>query len=131
MSGIPFTFDDGGRAEAGFKGWAGDCAVRALAIASDEDYQVVYDELYDANRAALPRGANTTASPRDGGTTRKVYDAWLAKRGWRWTPTMLIGSGCTTHGDYPLDTRCLRYSASPPYPAGSSSLDTASSWGVP
>lgn len=94
---IDFIYDDGGREAAGFKGQAGDCVVRALAIANDEDYRVVYDELMLANRAALPKGSRSTASPRDGGTSRKVYDAWLARRGWAWTPTMAVGQGCTVH----------------------------------
>lgn len=92
-----FIYDDGGRAAAGFKGDAGDCVVRALTIANDEDYRVVYDELHHLNRAARPKGSKAPTSPRDGGTPRKVYDAWLARRGWTWTPTMQIGQGCTVH----------------------------------
>ena len=48
---MPVVLDDGGREMAGFKGRAGDCVTRAIAI------------------------------------------AW----GFRWTPTMLIGSGCKVH----------------------------------
>ncbi len=92
-----YVYDDGGRAEAGFTGHAGDCVVRALAIATGEDYRAVYDDLYARNRAALPKGSKAKASPRDGGTPRKVYDAWLAERGWTWKPTMHIGTGCTVH----------------------------------
>lgn len=40
MAAIEFLRDDGGRAAAGFKGEAGDCVVRALTIANDEDYGV-------------------------------------------------------------------------------------------
>lgn len=94
---IGFVYDDGGRAAAGFKGSAGDCVVRALTIANCEDYGVVYAELHYANREALPKGSKRATSPRDGGTPRRVYDAWLACRGWVWTPTMAIGSGCAVH----------------------------------
>jgi hypothetical protein len=31
---IPWVYDDGGRADAGFKGKAGDCVARAIAIAA-------------------------------------------------------------------------------------------------
>lgn len=94
---IDFVYDDGGREAAGFKGHAGDCVVRALTIANDEDYGVVYSELHEANRAARPKGSKAKTSPRDGGTSRKVYDAWLADKGWTWHPTMAVGSGCTVH----------------------------------
>jgi hypothetical protein len=41
--------DDGGRATAGFKGRAGDCVCRAVAIASGRPYQEVYDKLAQGN----------------------------------------------------------------------------------
>jgi hypothetical protein len=40
-----FVYDDGGRAAAGFKGKTGDCVCRAIAIATGEPYQEVYDAL--------------------------------------------------------------------------------------
>lgn len=104
MAGMTHTvwvYDDGGRLAAGFKGEAGDCTVRAIAIAAEMDYREVYDALFDRGRrkwegtltgAALTRAA----SPRNGihpAITRGYLD-WL---GWEWTPTMGIGSGCTTH----------------------------------
>lgn len=89
--GIPFVADDGGREAAGFKGEAGDCVTRAIAIASDLPYREVYDELA-AGAAARggPRSARNGMSP-------EVYKPWLAERGWEWTPTMQIGQGCTVH----------------------------------
>ena len=36
-------YDDGGRAEAGYKGEAGDCACRAIAIAVGVSYQAAYE----------------------------------------------------------------------------------------
>jgi hypothetical protein len=42
---MKWVFSDGGRARAGYKGLAGDCAVRAIAIATNQDYQVVYDAI--------------------------------------------------------------------------------------
>ena len=44
----PFTYwaeNDGGRADAGFKGEAGDCVARAVAIVTDRPYADVYNEL--------------------------------------------------------------------------------------
>lgn len=41
----PFVVDDGGRAMAGFIGYAGDCVTRAIAIATGLPYRQVYDDL--------------------------------------------------------------------------------------
>ena len=88
---MSFHPNDGGRAAAGFKGEAGDCVTRAIAIALDLPYRQVYDEL--AARMA------TTGKPRSArnGIPRSVYEDYLGDHGWRWFPTMHIGSGCTTH----------------------------------
>ena len=40
-----FQYDDGGRAAAGFRGDAGDCVTRAVAIATRQDYLRVYNAL--------------------------------------------------------------------------------------
>lgn len=104
MTVIPWTYDDGGRAAAGFKGEApGDCVVRAIAIATGLDYREVYDDLWKRIRNSGPYqgavllGQNTTRySPRRG-VTRNVYEPYLERLGWTWTPTMKIGSGTTVH----------------------------------
>jgi hypothetical protein len=89
---IGFARDDGGRAAAGFKGSAGDCATRAIAIATETDYREVYDALAGFRHAL-------TGKPRSAreGIPRKAYDAYLELLGWEWTPTMRIGTGCTVH----------------------------------
>lgn len=81
-----WTFNDGGRAAAGYKGTAGDCVTRALAIATGEPYAEVYAE--------VTRRAGKTARS---GVPKHVGREFLLARGWRWTPTMSIGSGCTVH----------------------------------
>lgn len=88
---ISFVYDDGGRADGGFAGEAGDCVTRAIAIALDLPYREVYDE--------LARRMQETGKPRSArnGIHRKVYEPYLTERGWRWVPTMSIGSGCTVH----------------------------------
>lgn len=99
MSGI-FVEDDGGRAEAGYKGSAGDCTVRAIAIATEQPYSKVYDELFELNRENNPKSKRTRRikpSPRDGGTTTKTIRAYMAALGWKWTPTMGVGTGCRVH----------------------------------
>lgn len=96
---IGFVYDDGGRADAGFTGDAGDCVVRAIAIATGRPYRTVYDDLFDRARADNLRRRsrrNPNPSPR-AGVHRRVYDPYLAEAGWLWIPTMAIGQGCTTH----------------------------------
>lgn len=39
---LGYQYNDGGRAAAGYKGKAGDCVARALAILTGHDYQEVY-----------------------------------------------------------------------------------------
>lgn len=90
-----FQFNDGGRSAAGFKGRAGDCVARAVAIASSKPYAEVY--------ATLAKGAGDErksrgASARNGiHTKRKWFKDYMASLGFAWTPTMSIGSGCKVH----------------------------------
>ena len=90
-----FQLDDGGRAAAGYSGTAGDCVVRAIAIAAQLPYQKVYDDLFALNRATNKK--KDRCSPRDGNTSMKTIKQYLEGMGWRWKPTMQIGSGCTVH----------------------------------
>ena len=48
-SNLVLKIDDGGRSAAGYKGKAGDCVVRSIAIVTNLPYQKVYDDLYKAN----------------------------------------------------------------------------------
>ena len=48
-SNLELKIDDGGRAAAGYKGKAGDCVVRSIAIATNLSYQKIYNDLYEAN----------------------------------------------------------------------------------
>jgi hypothetical protein len=92
-----FVFDDGGRAAAGYRGRTGDCTCRAIAIAAEMPYQTVYDLL--SERAAAQR--ITKRQPRRGSARTGIYRPTIRQLldhlGWKWTPTMKIGSGCTVH----------------------------------
>jgi hypothetical protein len=94
-----FTFDDGGREAAGFRGRAGDCVARSVAIASGRPYAEVYAALAagtGSQRAG--KRVKRSASARDGvNTGRKWVRDYMAGLGFRWVPTMRIGSGCTVH----------------------------------
>ena len=86
-----WSYDDGGRAASGRKGLAGDCAVRAVAIAAERGYGEVYDEL-----AALNKLNGGSRSAREG-IPIAVLRSYLRSAGWDWTPTMSIGSGTQVH----------------------------------
>ena len=48
-SNLQLKVDDGGRSAAGYKGKAGVCVVRSIAIVTGMGYQKVYQDLYNAN----------------------------------------------------------------------------------
>lgn len=96
-----WVFDDGGRAAAGFHGSTGDCVVRSCAIAMQRPYGEVYAEIADL-MARMPKTKRRKdagrRSARNGVYTKsKLFVDWMETQGWRWTPTMRIGSGCTVH----------------------------------
>ena len=94
---MKFIYDDGGRADAGFKGSTGDCVVRAIAIATSHDYQTVYDAInYLASSERKGKRKRGISSARTG-VYRRTYEKYLLHHGWKWTPLMQIGSGCTVH----------------------------------
>jgi hypothetical protein len=103
-SNLDLKIDDGGRADAGYKGRAGDCAVRSIAIVTDLSYQKIYNDLYLANElfrtTSKTKLAKTLQKKNDTprtGTHRVVLKKYLQKLGWNWTPTMFIGQGCKVH----------------------------------
>jgi hypothetical protein len=73
-----FIFNDGGRSKAGYKGKAGDCGARAMAIALGIDYQTAYNELAQANK-----DKGFTKSARNG-IYKDVYSDVLKRHGWVW-----------------------------------------------
>jgi hypothetical protein len=96
---LPFRMDDGGRVAAGYKGQAGDCVTRALAIATGLPYVNLYEALSAGSRAQrLTSRSKAKASARNGvNTRRKWFTDFMQALGWRWVPTMQIGQGCKVH----------------------------------
>ena len=94
---MKFVYNDGGRAVAGYKGTAGDCVCRAIALATDKTYQEVYDALNEAAKnERISKRRKGKSSARDGvhkTTTRRFMESI----GWDWIPTMKVGQGCKTH----------------------------------
>jgi hypothetical protein len=92
-----FQYHDGGRNDAGYKGSAGDCVTRAIAIATGLPYQIVYGTLNElAKRERTGKRKRSTSSSRKG-VYKTTYHKYLLALGWTWTPTMEIGSGCKVH----------------------------------
>jgi hypothetical protein len=95
---MKFVQNDGGRKEAGYKGNAGDCVTRSIAIVTGKPYKEVYDAL---NELAKIERKSTKRTPKKSsarnGVFRKTYDKYLKSLGYTWTPTMHIGSGCKIH----------------------------------
>ena len=93
---MDFVYSDGGRAAAGYKGRAGDCVVRALAVATQKPYREVYDAINALAVEERARRGRTRSSARSG-VGRTTYEGYLRTLGWEWVPTMQVGSGCRVH----------------------------------
>jgi hypothetical protein len=74
---MAYKFNDGGRG-AVFKGKAGDCGARAMAIALDLDYQAVYRELAQANKD------HGRAKSARNGISKELFSLVLSRYGWTW-----------------------------------------------
>lgn len=78
---LGYQFNDGGRLAAGYKGRAGDCVPRAIAIALNLPYKQVRKELDDLNREMTGGLQKSTQN----GTEASVSHRFLTDRGWKLT----------------------------------------------
>ena len=99
-----FQLNDGGRAAAGFKGSAGDCVVRSIAIATGLPYMQVYEDLKIANESyaihrndRLAKRLNAKGSSPRNGNHRNVFHDYILAHGFKWVATMKVGAGCQVH----------------------------------
>jgi hypothetical protein len=92
-----YVENDGGREAAGFKGQARDCVTRAIAIAADLPYTLVYDELTRRAKEKGKRSRTKRHGTARTGVHRNVYEPYLLGMGWTWNPTMQVGQGVTVH----------------------------------
>ncbi len=101
---ITWVYNDGGRKEAGFHAKSGDCACRAIAIATGMPYLTVHRDLV---AMLLEKGGKRAAALRDRylpaagrplhGYHNKLANKYMERLGWKWTATMGIGTGCRVH----------------------------------
>ena len=94
---MSFIQNDGGRKAAGFKGVTGDCATRAVAIATGLPYRQVYDRINVLAKLERTSKRKTSKSNARTGVYRETLDKVLAELDWVWVPTMKVGQGCTVH----------------------------------
>ncbi len=95
-----WVFDDGGRKESGYKGFAGDCVCRSIAIATKLPYKEVYDRLADG-MATQRKSKHTGKQPRSArngiNVRRKWFKDYMAELGFVWVATSGIGQGFKAH----------------------------------
>lgn len=89
-----FVQTDGGRSQY-FKGAAGDCAPRAMAIALQLDYKQCYNELAEAHRART--GKKTARN----GIYKDDFGAVLKRHGWVWHPAPKLVGRKARYSDLP------------------------------
>ena len=84
--------------------FVGDCVIRAISIACEIPYIDVQKEIQKRNKnfreTSWSREAMNMKPKQDigmNGSFRKVYEPYLLSLGWKWQPTMGIGTGCKVH----------------------------------
>ncbi|MGI9294594.1 MAG: hypothetical protein ACR2PS_11485 [Pseudomonadales bacterium] len=94
---MEFVENDGGRAKAGYKGDAGDCVCRSIAIATETPYQEVYDALNKMGKLERTGNRKRGKSSSRNGVYKNTIRKYMESIGWVWVPTMHIGQGCNVH----------------------------------
>ena len=92
-----FTYNDGGRKKAGFKGSANDCVCRSIAIATGKPYLEIYNlinQMAQNERIGKRKKGKSTARK---GVYKQTHRRVMEHLGWKWIPTMQVGSGCQVH----------------------------------
>lgn len=85
---MEWTFNDGGREAAGFKGLAGDCVCRSIAIATGKPYREVYRELNRLAKNERITARKPKRSSARNGVYRRLYHRYLTDiLEWQWVPT--------------------------------------------
>lgn len=95
---MKWIYSDGGRSRYFKAENVGDCVTRAIALASDTDYKVVYEKLKElADNEKITKRNPKKSSVRDGVSKKTTHEYIENILGWKWKPTMKIGQGCKVH----------------------------------
>jgi len=111
--GMEFKLNDGGRDAAGYKGHAGDCFCRAVAIASRIPYADLYDVINGFGKSERRGKYKKHKSHARTGVYMRTAKKIMEALGFKWVPTMAIGSGCKVHmraGELPAGRLVVRVS---------------------
>lgn len=92
---MTWQYNDGGREDAGFKGKAGDCGIRAAAIVTGVPYKEVYKQINMIAKTERPRSGKVSNSRT--GVWPKTLNKFLEQHGFKWNACMSIGTGCKVH----------------------------------
>ena len=110
---MEFIYKDGGRSNY-FKGKTGDCVCRAICNATGEDYKKIYELINQISKnektGKRKKGKSNARTGCYKYTEKEIIENIL---GWKWHPTMTIGSGCQTHlteSELPKGTLIVRLS---------------------
>ena len=94
---MELIYSTGGREKYFKSNVVGDCVCRAIANVTGMDYKQVYDLINSyAKKEHLSKRKKKKSNARNGVTTDTIWRI-LTDLGWKWIPTMLIGSGCQVH----------------------------------
>ena len=94
---MKFNYNDGGRADAGYKGKTGDCVCRAISIATERPYKEIYDLINEFSKSERTGKRKKGKSNARTGAYTVTIKKVMAHLGWKWIPTMGIGTGCRVH----------------------------------
>lgn len=94
-----YIYNDGGRMQSGFKGNAGDCVCRAIAIATEKPYKEIYDLINKFAQREKTGAKKRGKSHARTGVYKQTIKKVMEQLGWKWVPTMAIGKGCSVHLD--------------------------------
>ena len=92
-----YTYNDGGRAEAGYMGDTRDCACRAIAIATGKPYKEVYDLINKYGKEERITKRRKSRSNARTGVWQETMRKIMKDLDWKWVATMGIGTGCRVH----------------------------------
>jgi hypothetical protein len=98
---MAYKYNDGGRQAAGYKGIAGDCGARALAIALELDYKSAYKQLAQAN------ADHGCAKSARNGISKQIFSQVLAQHGWRWVKAPKFFGRKARYNDVPVSGRYI------------------------
>ncbi len=95
---MEFVYSDGGRSKY-FKGKnARDCVCRSICNATGMDYMDVYNGINEIAKKEHTGKRKSGKSSARNGVYKYTYKKYIEEvLGWKWHPTMQIGSGCKVH----------------------------------